>query len=148
MTIGKNGLDLIKSFEGFSSVPYRCLAGVPTIGYGTTYYEGGRHVTMNDKPISKERATEILKHQIDDVYGSSVNRYVTRYMTQNQFDAMASFAYNLGSGALKSSTLLRKVNKLKDEEAALQFLRWDKAGGKKLAGLTRRRKAESKLYLA
>ncbi len=148
MTIGKNGLDLIKSFEGFSSVPYRCPAGVPTIGYGTTYYEGGRHVTMNDKPISKERATEILKHQIDDVYGSSVNRYVTRYMTQNQFDAMASFAYNLGSGALKSSTLLRKVNKLKDEEAALQFLRWDKAGGKKLAGLTRRRKAESKLYLA
>ncbi len=148
MTISNNGLDLIKKFEGFSRDPYLCPAGVPTIGYGATHYEGGRHVTMADKHISRERATELLKHQVDSIYSSAVNRYVTRYLTQNQFDALVSFAYNLGAGALKSSTLLKRVNKKKDEDVEHEFLKWTHAGGRVLSGLTRRRTAEAKLYLA
>ena len=148
MRISNRGLDLIKDFEGFSSRPYLCPAGVPTIGYGSTYYEGGRHVTMDDRTVTEERATAILAHQVDDIYGAAVNRYVTRHLTQGQFDALASFAYNLGSGNLKSSTLLKKVNQKKDASAAKQFLRWNRAGGKVLKGLTRRREAERKLYLA
>ncbi len=147
MTISKLGLDLIKSFEGFRSKPYHCSAGVSTIGYGSTYYEGGRHVKMSDTPVSKARATQILEHQVNNVYSSSVNRYVTVPLTQNQFDALVSFTYNLGAGALKSSTLLRKLNQGKYQRAANEFLKWDKAGGRRLKGLTKRRKKERDLFL-
>ncbi len=148
MTISKEGLDLIKEFEGFSSEPYKCPAGVPTIGYCSTHYEGGRHVTLVDRHITEERATEMLKHQVDSTYSSAVNRYVNRYLTQNQFDALVSFTYNLGAGALKSSTLLKDVNKMKDEDAGKEFLKWTHAGGRVLNGLLKRRTAEAKLYLA
>ena len=148
MTISKPGLDLIKSFEGFSSKPYHCSAGVSTIGYGSTYYEGGRHVKMSDAHVSKERATQILENQVNNVYSSAVNRYVKVPLTQNQFDALVSFTYNLGAGALKSSTLLRKLNLGKYTRASQEFLKWDRAGGKRLKGLTRRRRAESKLFLS
>ena len=146
MTISKPGLDLIKSFEGFRSKPYHCSAGVSTIGYGSTYYEGGRHVKMSDTPVSKARATQILEHQVNNVYSSSVNRYVTVPLTQNQFDALVSFTYNLGAGALRSSTLLKKLNQGNYKRAAEEFLKWDRAGGKRLKGLTKRRRAEAKLF--
>ncbi len=149
MKISKAGLELIAEFEGFRSKPYRCPAGVPTIGYGTTIYPNGTHVKMSDKAISKEEALSILKYQVDKSYGATVNRYVQNTnITQNQFDAMASFTYNLGSGNLKLSTLLKRVNQGKMEKASKEFLKWDKAGGKKLAGLTKRRKAEAQLFLA
>ena len=147
MKISKAGLELIKSFEGFSSKPYRCPAGVATIGYGTTHYED-RAVAMDDPSISKRTASYLLESQVNETYGKAVNHYVTEDITQNQYDAMVSFAYNLGSGALKSSTLLKKVNQGKMKRASREFLKWDHAGGKRLAGLTRRRKAESELFLA
>ena len=149
METSKKGIKLIAEFEGFSSKPYLCPAGVPTIGYGTTIYPSGTHVEMSDKAISKEQAMSILKYQVDRSYGATVNRYVQNTdITQNQFDAMVSFTYNLGSGNLKSSTLLKRVNQGKMSKASKEFLKWDKAGGRKLAGLTRRRQAESALFLA
>ncbi len=148
MKISNTGLDLIKSFEGFSAEPYKCPAGVPTIGYGSTYYEDGTRVRMGDDAISKLQAEHMLREQVDSIYGFAVNRYVKTDITQNQFDALTSFAYNLGAGNLKASTLLKKVNKSKHKAAAEQFLRWNRAGGKKLKGLTRRRETEMNLYLA
>ncbi len=147
MEISKKGLDLIKEFEGFSSKPYRCPAGVATIGYGTTYYSNGTHVKMSDKAISKKKATQMLRYQVDSIYGAAVNRYTKVELTQSQFDALTSFAYNLGNGALRSSTLLRKLNEGKYTRASKEFLKWNRAGGKVLKGLTRRRKAESNLFL-
>lgn len=147
MKISKKGLDLIKSFEGFRSAPYKCPAGIPTIGYGTTHYEQ-RGVSLDDPHISEETATHLLETQVNDTYGKAVNHYARHDITQNQFDALVSFAYNLGVGALKSSTLMKKVNQGKMERAAREFLKWDHAGRKRLTGLTRRRKAESQLFLA
>ena len=148
MEISKQGIELIAEFEGFRSKPYLCPAGVPTIGYGTTWYPNGSHVKLSDKPISREEALTILKYQVDRSYGASVDRYVQVDLTQNQYDALVSFTYNLGAGNLKSSTLLKKVNQKKFARASREFLKWDKAGGRRLKGLTRRRKAESELFLA
>ena len=148
MEISKQGIELIAEFEGFRSKPYLCPAGVPTIGYGTTWYPNGSHVKMSDKAISREEALTILKYQVDRSYGASVDRYVQVDLTQNQYDALVSFTYNLGAGNLKSSTLLKKVNQKKFARASREFLKWDKAGGRRLKGLTRRRKAESELFLA
>ena len=147
MKISKDGLDLIKSFEGFRSKPYLCPAGVPTIGYGTTYYEDGTHVTLDDEPVTKKEATKMLEEQVNRVYGSTVSRYVTSDTTQNQYNALVSFTYNLGAGNLKSSTLLKKHNRGDYKGASKEFKKWVKAGGKKLKGLERRRKAEKELYL-
>lgn len=148
MKISKQGVDLIKEFEGFKSKPYLCPAGVPTIGYGATYYpSSGVKVKMDDNPITESEATKMLKKMIDNVYGSAVNRYTVAPTTQNQFDALVSFAYNLGVGALQRSTLMRKHNEGKYNRAAKEFEKWVNAGGRRLAGLVRRRKAEQALYL-
>lgn len=146
MKISNKGLDLIKKFEGFSAAPYLCPAGVATIGYGNTRYDDGTKVRMSDKPISKSEALEMLRNQVDKIYGSAVNRYVVTDTTQNQFDALCSFTYNLGAGNLRTSTLLRKHNEGKHKRAAGEFLKWTRAGGRVLKGLVRRRKAESELY--
>ena len=140
------GLSLIKSFEGFSAKPYLCPAGVPTIGYGATYYPDGRRVTMADRPVSEADATAMLRSMLAS-YEAGVSRYVLVPVTQGQFDALVSFAYNLGLSALKGSTLLRLVNARDYAGAAAQFLRWNRAGGKVLPGLTRRREAERKLFV-
>lgn len=144
--ISANGIDLIKSFEGFSASTYLCPANVATIGYGSTVYADGTHVTLKDKPISEEEARYLLCKQVNDYYGQAVNRYVQVEINQNQFDALCSFAYNLGVGSLKSSTLLRKLNLGEYASASNQFLRWNRAGGKVLKGLVRRRKAEKDLF--
>ena len=140
------GLSLIQQFEGFSAKPYKCPAGVPTIGYGATYYPDGRRVTMQDKPVSEADATDMLRSMLAS-YEAGVSRYVQVPLTQGQFDALVSFAYNLGLSALKSSTLLRLLNLRDYAGAAAQFLRWNRAGGKVLPGLTRRREAERKLFV-
>jgi lysozyme len=143
---GTKGIGLIKSFEGFSSKPYLCPANVPTIGYGSTRYSDKRKVTTQDQPISKVAATQLLADTLGQ-YEQAVDAYCVDTITQNQFDALVSFAYNLGNGNLKASTLLKKVNAdpndptIKDE-----FLKWNKAAGKVLAGLTKRRTAEAELY--
>jgi lysozyme len=143
---GKAGIEMIKTFEGFRSAPYKCSAGVPTIGYGATFYPGGKKVTMTDAAITEEQATDLLAHMLVS-FEKYVDSYCIDTITQNQFDALVSFAYNLGPANLKASTLLKKVNtNPNDESIKLEFLKWVKAGGKTLKGLVRRREAEANLY--
>jgi len=148
MKIEKPGLDLIKEFEGMILHPYKCPAGVSTIGIGTTRYNDGTQVKMSDPAITEDEAINMLEYQIEHSYGKSVNDLVTVDITQNQFDALCSFTYNLGAGNLKTSTLLKKVNTKDFKGAADEFLKWTRAGGKKLAGLVRRREEERELFLA
>ena len=146
MKTSDKGVALIKQFEGFRSKPYLCPAGVPTIGYGSTYYPDGKKVTLRDNPVTEADATAMLRSTLVR-YENGVDRYVQVPITQGQFDALVSFAYNLGLAALKGSTLLRLVNERNFVGAAAQFSRWNKAGGKVLPGLTRRREAERKLFV-
>jgi lysozyme len=146
--IGTKGLELIKSFEGLKLKPYLCPAKVPTVGYGSTFYENGKKVKITDPSITEQRASELL---LDSLKG--FERYVDSYcrddINQNQFDALVSFCYNLGPANLKSSTLLKKANvNPNDPTIAQEFLRWNKAGGRALKGLTKRRQAESDLYFS
>lgn len=141
-------INLIKSFEGFYSKPYICPAGVPTIGYGTIRYPNGKKVTMNDPSITEAQAIEYLKYDLT-TFELSVDALCVDTINQNQFDALVSFCYNLGAGNLKSSTLLKKVNKNpNDTSIKEEFAKWNKGGGKVLAGLTKRRTAEANLYFS
>lgn len=141
MRTSQKGLDLIKEFEGLRLTAYLCPAKVWTIGYGTT--SGVTKGTV----ITKERAEELLRQDVRK-FEDSVTRLAKVKLNQHQFDALVSFAYNVGSGALGSSTLLRVLNAGDYDAAAGQFERWNKAGGQVLAGLTRRRAAERKLFEA
>ena len=142
------GLNLIKKFEMFMSKPYLCPAGVPTIGYGSTYYEDGRKVKLTDAPITEQRATELLQNVVV-TYEKAVDSFCRDDITQNQFDALVSFSFNVGTQALKNSTLLKKINaNPKDPEIRDQFMKWNKAGGTILKGLTKRREAEANLYFS
>ena len=144
--IDQKGIDLITQFEGLKLAPYLCPAGVPTIGYGTTRYYNGVKVSMSDLPITKEKAIEYLMHDVFQ-FELAVDAMAVDSVTQNQFNALVSFAYNLGPNALKNSTLLKKVNRNpNDLTIKAEFMKWVNAGGKKLAGLVRRREAESNLY--
>lgn len=146
MKLGSKGLELIKSFEGFYSKPYLDPIGIPTIGYGATYYPNKKKVTMKDKPLTEKEASDLLKEMMTN-YENDVKRLVKRELNQNQFDALVSFTYNLGSANLGKSTLLKKVNANPcDKTIKDEFLKWNKAGGKVLNGLTRRRNAEAELY--
>jgi lysozyme len=143
---GTAGIEIIKLMEGFRSAPYKCPAGIPTIGYGATFYPGGKKVTMADATITEARGTELLQSMLVS-FEQYVDSYCRDDINQNQFDALVSFAYNLGPGNLKSSTLLKKVNaNPEDESIRLEFMKWVKAGGKTLKGLVRRREAEANLY--
>lgn len=139
MKIGIKGLNLIKSFEGCSFTAYKCPAGIWTIGYGHTkgVKEGMR--------ISSDQADKYLLEDLTDAE-SAVNSHKL-YVNQNQYDALVSFTFNLGAGNLSKSTLLRlaKTNP-NDPAIRVEFMKWDKAKGKVLKGLTRRRKAEADLY--
>jgi lysozyme len=142
------GIELIKSFEGLMLKPYRCSANVPTIGYGNTFYETGKKVSMGDAAITEKRATELLAWSLTK-FEQYVDSYCIDTITQNQFDALVSFCYNLGPANLKSSTLLKKVNKdPNDPTIRAEFMKWNKAGGRALKGLTRRREAEANLYFS
>ena len=147
MKTEKNGLELIKQFEGLELSPYLCPANVPTIGYGATYYKTtDKKVKLSDPKITKKYAEELLKGMLT-TYEDGVRRYVQKKINQNQFDALVSFAYNLGLGALKSSTLLKKINvNPNDPDIKNQFKRWVKSGGKTLQGLVKRRTKEAELY--
>lgn len=146
MKLTDKGYDLIKEFEGFSAKPYNCSANVPTIGFGNTYYPNGTKVKLTDKPITKEYANEIFKI-VADKFAANVLKLVKSNITTNQLNALTAFAYNVGLTNLGKSTLLKLVNTNPNDAAiAKEFLRWNKAGGKALNGLTRRRIAESALY--
>jgi lysozyme len=146
MKLSDKGYELIKKFEGYSDRPYKCPAGISTIGYGNTYYPNGTKVKITDKQITREYANEILAHTADG-FAEDVLKLVTSKITVNQLNALTSFAYNLGVFNLQKSTLLKLVNiNPNDGNIAKEFLKWNKANGKVLNGLTNRRIAESALY--
>jgi lysozyme len=147
MRTGQAGIELIKSFEGFSSTPYLCPADVPTIGYGNTRRIDGSSVTMDDESISEEDGEALLAHGLLS-FERSVDKLITAELTQGMFDALVSFTYNLGSGNLQASTLRMKLNRGDYEDAAGEFPKWRKAGGRVLAGLVRRRAAEQALFVS
>lgn len=133
-------------FEGFSAKPYLCSAKVPTIGYGSTYYLNSKRVTLLDKPITELEAFEMFK-AIADKFADKVSKLVTALIDQAQFNALVSLTYNIGPANFQKSTLLRKVNfNHNDPSIRAEFLKWNKAGGQVLKGLTIRRKAEADIY--
>jgi lysozyme len=143
-----NCINLVKKFEGWSSKPYKCPAGIPTIGYGNTFYENGTKVSMNDPAITEERGIELLKHELHK-FAKYVDSYCRDDINQFQFDALVSFCYNLGPTNLKNSTLLKKVNaNPTDPSIRDEFMKWTKAGGRVLKGLVTRRTAEADLYFS
>lgn len=145
MKTSQKGINLILSFEGFSSKPYLDSAGIPTIGYGNTYYPGGKKVTMNDPAISRERGAELFSSVLP-TYEKIVNSKIKIALTQNQFDALVSHTYNTGG----SDTLFSLINKKADSDAIRKWFteKYITAGGKVLNGLIRRRKAEADLFFS
>lgn len=153
MKISKKGIDFIKNEEGLRLNPYTCSSGVATIGYGSTFYIDGRKVTLKDSPITQKKAEELLLNTLS-TFEHALNSLVTSKLNQNQFDALMSFIYNIGIGAFKTSTLLKRVNKNpSDRDIENQFIRWNKVTdprGKlvKSPGLTNRRNRELELYFS
>lgn len=157
MKISRRGLDLIKKFEGFSAKAYIDPVGIPTIGYGLTFYpivpgvnSIRKDVKMGDV-ITKAKAETFLQ-VIADEYGERMLNKVRVQLNQNQYDALVSFVYNIGLGAFEDSTLLKLLNKGKFADASLQFARWNKGevNGQIviLPGLVTRREEERKLFVA
>lgn len=140
----REGEALLHEFEGFRHEAYLCPANVWTIGYGNTRYEDGSPVRKGDR-ITKERGVALFRNILAG-FEAKVKKLVKVELTQGQFDALVSFAYNVGVDALRKSTLLRKLNAGDYSGAADEFLRWNKGGGRVLNGLTRRREAERELF--
>lgn len=143
MQTGPNGLSLVKSFEGLRLTKYQDVVGKWTIGYG--------HLILPSEsfpaPITESQAEALLRKDLS-ISEAGVSNLVKVPINQNQFDALVSFTFNLGVGNLQNSTLLKKLNAGDKQGAADEFLRWNKAGGKEVAGLTRRRAAERSLFLS
>ena len=142
--ISKNGLDLVKHFEGCYLTAYKCPANVWTIGYGHTGIVDGLYIS-NGMIITQEKADELLKNDMA-IFEKAVTESVKVEITQSQFDALVSFSFNVGASALRKSTLLRKLNSGDYVGASNEFHRWNKANGKVLKGLVRRRAAEAYLF--
>ena len=142
------GLQLIKEFEGFRSAPYLDAISKPTIGYGSTFYPNGTPVTMKDKAIDETAASKLMADKLNSEFCPGVERLLKVKVSDNEFAAMVCLAYNIGLGNFAQSTVLRCMNALNRPDAAHAFTLWNKAGGKVLAGLTRRRQAEMALFLA
>jgi lysozyme len=139
MNIGQRGIEIIKHFEGCELEAYKCPAGVWTIGYG--HIKG----VSEGMSITQEQAEQMLLDELKE-YENYINELVVVDLSQNQFDALVSWVYNLGPANLKSSTLLKVLNSGDYAGVPAQIERWNKAGGKVLEGLIRRRLAESSLF--
>jgi len=136
--------DLCRVFEGYRSAPYLCPAGIPTIGYGSTFYPSGKKVNLNDAPVSKDQAEQLLLLELTKVEEWVIALCPT--LTSNkQRAAIIDWAYNLGVGRLRASTMRKRINAKDWESARKELLKWNKAGGKVLPGLTKRRSAEALL---
>ena len=146
MRLSDRGATLIANFEGFRSHPYRDAVGVPTIGYGST-----RGVTMSSPPVTRAQALARLKREANATYGAAVDRLNREHklgLNQNQFDALTSFTYNVGPGGIGPDTGIGRALRRKQwRVAADELLEWNRAGGRVLEGLTRRRREERKLFL-
>jgi len=139
MNVTQNCVDLVKHFEGFKANAYLCPANVWTIGYGRT-----RNVKEGDI-VNEAQAERDLLEELEE-FSHQVLHVVKVELTQNELDALTSWTYNLGVGNLQSSTLLKKLNSGDKDSVPSEMLRWNKAGGEVLAGLTRRREAEAELW--
>lgn len=146
---------LIRQFEGCKLKPYKCPAGIPTIGWGSTRYPNGVRVSMKDPAITQSKADEMLLWDLHAFETDVTMLTKSVKLTQNQFDALVEFAYNCGTDididtipeGLGDSTLLKKVlANPNDPTIANEFAKWNKGGGKVLPGLIRRRKADADLY--
>jgi lysozyme len=155
MITNEQGLEIIKTFEGLVDgdpntpglEPYRCPSRIPTIGYGSTYYYTGNRVTMDDPAITEEEAESLLAFGMR-VTENCVARLVRVPVTINQFSALVSLVYNIGSGNFQSSTLRMKLNRLDYIGASNEFWKWRRSRGIILNGLVRRRECEKQLFLA
>lgn len=142
--LSDNGMKLLEQFEGLRLEAYLDSAGIATIGWGSIKYPNGNKVKLGDK-ITKAQAKQYKLHDLKE-FESTVNTSVKVHLTQNQYDALVSISYNIGSNAFKNSTLLKKLNSGDYKGAAEQFLAWINSGGRKVKGLENRRKSEMKLF--
>lgn len=133
---------LARRFEGCYLRPYLCPAGVPTIGYGATYYEDGTRVTLFDAPITRERAESLLLWMVRTRYLPVVLRLCPGIDSPERLAAIIDFTFNLGAGNLQASTLRRRINAGQWDGVPGELRKWIKGGGKVLAGLVKRREAE------
>lgn len=145
MKVSERGLDLIKHHEGLRLKPYKCPAGLWTVGYG--------HVIGDGRTLPKEWNRTFTKDEVDSILARDIQRFergvlrlCPHHLNQSRFDALVSFAFNLGLGSLQRSTLRMKHNRGEFTACAREFLKWSKSGGKVLNGLLKRRKDESRLY--
>ena len=141
--ITQSGIDMIKRFEGFSPTVYICPAGYPTIGYG--YLVNPHEREQFAGGITNEQAESLLRQDVQ-IAERAVLHLITVPLTDGQFDALVSFTFNLGAGALQRSTLRRKVNRGDHANVPAEFRKWVWAGGQKLQGLVKRRQAEARVY--
>jgi len=146
MTPSKNCIDLIKKFEGFRSEAYQDSVGIWTVGYGSTMWPDGKKVQPGQRMTIQE-AEAVMTWELTRKGKEILSGLPTTIINQNQYDALVSFAYNLGVGALLKSTLFKKLKvNPNDPSIRTEFMRWVNAGGKRLTGLVRRREAETNLY--
>lgn len=137
---------LLFRWEGLVLKPYLCSAGVPTIGLGSTRYLDGRPVLLTDPPISKEHALALAREQIRKVYMRAARGCCPDVTEPRKVAAMTSLVYNIGAGAFRASTLRRKINAADWDAVPAQWMRWDRAGGRQIRGLTARRAAELRVW--
>jgi len=145
--MNKIAIALIKRFEGCRLKPYLCPAGIATIGYGSTRYPDGRRVTMQDEPISEEKA-EVFLYYIVTRIAYSIFKLCPILLTEDRGKqaSIIDFVYNLGTGNLKASTLRRRINEGNWDEAAHELRKWIYGGGRRLRGLIIRRNVEAKFF--
>lgn len=146
MTTSQKGIDFISKEEGLVLKVYFDSVGKATIGYGSTFYEDGSPVKTTDRPITKERALSLF-HTTLKRYETQVNKSITRPINQNQFDALVSLCYNIGTNGFAGATVVKKVNANPcDPEIRTWIEAWKNAGGKPI--LLARRKREANLYFS
>lgn len=140
-------LELIRRFEGLYLTPYLCPAGVPTIGYGATYYQDGTRVTLADLPITRTMAEDLLLWHVKTVYLPAVLKLCPAIVheTPGRVAALIDWTFNLGAGNLRASTLRRRVNAAAWDLVPDELRKWNKAAGRVLRGLVVRREAEARL---
>jgi lysozyme len=136
---------LARRFEGLYLRPYLCPAGVPTIGYGATYYQDGRRVTLADPAITREQADALLAWMLATVYLPQVLRLCPGVDRPERLAALVDFTFNLGASNLRASTLRQRVNAGQWEDVPAELAKWVRGGGRVLLGLVRRRWAEAEL---
>jgi lysozyme len=146
MQINAGGLSIITDSEGFVPTPYRCPAGIASIGYGSTRLLDGSRVTMDSPKVTKNEALDLLRRHLDHVEGD-ILRLIRVSLNENEFSSLCSWTYNLGSGRLQSSTLRAKLNRNERLGASQEFPKWRRAGGRVLRGLVIRRELERRLFL-